>query len=209
MQMWMWKLFSLIQRLGDEPEWGLRQTEVVWLCACAGVGVWRELRAKFIEKDSDLLDSAFVSLLRGSTDPSERHYKDESIIVQAQVSSRPLRQPSPIPSPDGSLPSPNDDHPRLDPGKTYPVTTQLNFTLSEIFSSFDRTQIWNISCIRPNDSGSSNSFDEHCVKTQVRFLLFPDISSHKSSEFIADYGMSDFCERYVPMMRGSELEQIA
>jgi chitin synthase len=174
--------------------------------------------SKFIEKDSDLLDSAFVSLLRSSTDPfvskllsgpslaAEKHSKDESIIVQAQVSSRPLRQPTPISAPDGSLPS--DEHPHLDPGKTYAVSTQLNFTLSEIFSSFDRTHVWNISCIRPNDSGSSNSFDKRRVKAQVRSLLLPDISSRKAAEFVADYGMDEFCERYVPTMRGSESERI-
>jgi chitin synthase len=106
---------------------------------------------KFIETDSGLLDSAFVSLLRSSTDPfvsklmsgpslaEEKHNKDESIIVQAQVSSRPLRQPTPITVPDGSLPSVNDEHHHLDPGKTYPVTTQPNFIMSEIFSSLDRT----------------------------------------------------------------------
>jgi len=177
--------------------------------------------SKFIEKDSDLLDSAFVSLLRGSTDPfvskllsgpslaAERHNKDESIIVQAQVSSRPLRQPTPIYAPDGSLTPASDGHPRLDPGKTYPVTAQLNFTLSEIFSSFDQTHIWNISCIRPNDSGSSNSFDKRRVKSQIRSLLLPDISSRKSAEFLADYGVREFCERYVPTMRGSESERIA
>jgi chitin synthase len=176
--------------------------------------------SKFIEKDSDLLDSAFVSLLRSSMDPfvsklmsgpslaAEKHSKDESIIVQAQVSSRPLRQPTPILTPDGSLPSTNDEHPRLDPGKTYPVTTQLNFTLSEVFSSLDRTHIWNISCIRPNDSGSSNSFDKRRVKAQIRSLLLPDISSRNSTEFVADYGVGEFCERFVPTMRGSELERI-
>jgi hypothetical protein len=59
----------------------------------------------FVEKDSDLLDSASISLLRNSSDrfvskllsgPSlaaERHSKDDQIIVQAQVSSRPLRNP--------------------------------------------------------------------------------------------------------------------
>jgi len=55
----------------------------------------------FIEKDLDLLDSAFVMLLSNSSDgfmskfvssPSlaaERHSKDKGILVQAQVSSRP------------------------------------------------------------------------------------------------------------------------
>ncbi|KAG6917556.1 hypothetical protein DXG01_002025 [Tephrocybe rancida] len=171
----------------------------------------------FVQKDSDLLDSAFVSLLRNSADPfvskllsgpslaAERHYKDENIIVQSQVSSRPLRQPTPIPSVTGELP---EEHPRLDPGKTYPVTAQLNFTMSEIFSNFDRTQLWNLACIRPNDSGSPNSFDKRRVKAQIRALLLPDITARRSAEYVADYELAAFCERYVPTMRGSEEERI-
>ncbi|KAF5334215.1 hypothetical protein D9611_014324 [Ephemerocybe angulata] len=60
----------------------------------------------FVEKDADLMDASFVSLLRSSRDSftaklvsgpglaAERHGRDEGIIAQAQVSSRPLRQPS-------------------------------------------------------------------------------------------------------------------
>ena len=129
-----------------------------------------------IEKDSNLLDSAFVTLLRNSSEgfvsklvssPSlatERHSKDEGIIVQAQVSSRPLRSPTPITAPDGSAPLASKEYARLDASKIYPVTTQLNHTLSEIIASLDRTSLWTISCIRPNDSGSSNSFDKRHVK---------------------------------------------
>jgi len=176
--------------------------------------------AHFVEKDSDLLDSAFVSLLRNSSDafvskllsgPSlaaERHSKDEHIIVQAQVSSRPLRNPSPVLSSNNTLPAVQDEHPRLDPGKTYPVTTQLNFTLFEIFASLERAKLWTISCIRPNDSGSSNSFDKRRVKSQIRSLLLPDLTARKTMEYIADYDLTEFCERYVPTMRGSEEERI-
>ncbi|KAF8868757.1 chitin synthase [Gymnopilus junonius] len=170
-----------------------------------------------VENDADLVDSAFVSLLRASSDtfvskllsgPSlaaERHNKDQSIIVQAQVSSRPLRQPSPILS---SSTSPEDDHPRLDPSKTYPVTTQLNFVLSEIFSALDRTHLWSISCIRPNDSSSANSFDKRRVKAQIRSLLLPDLVARKSVDYIVSYELDEFCDRYVPTMRGETRERI-
>ena len=174
----------------------------------------------FVEKDSDLLDSAFVSLLRNSSDsfvskllsgPSlaaERHNKDDQIIVQAQVSSRPLRNPSPVLSSNSASPAGQDEHPRLDPGKTYPVTTQLNFTLSEILTSLERAKLWTISCIRPNDSGSPNSFDKRRVKSQIRSLLLPDLTARKTVEYVADYELLEFCERYVPTMRGSEEERI-
>ncbi|KAI0782569.1 glycosyltransferase family 2 protein [Abortiporus biennis] len=174
----------------------------------------------FVEKDVDILDSALVTLLRNSTDsfisklmsgPSlatERHSKDESIIVQAQVSSRPLRQPTPVASPDGSLPSPNEEHPTLDVSKVYPVTTQLNYNLSVLLSNIDRTRLWTVSCIRPNDSGSPNSFDKRRVKAQIRSLLLPDIVARRQHEFVVDMEQSAFCERYVPTMRGSEIERI-
>ena len=173
----------------------------------------------FIEKDADLLDSAFVSLLRNSGDgfvskllsgPSlaaEKHNKDENIIVQAQVSSQPLRQPTPITSPNNINPI-IDEHPRLDPAKVHPVTSQINFTLSEIFASLDRTRLWTISCIRPNDSGSSNSFDKRRVKMQIKSLLLSDLASRRSAEYIADFELAEFCDRYVPTMRGSVTERI-
>ncbi|KAF8812103.1 hypothetical protein BYT27DRAFT_7335855 [Phlegmacium glaucopus] len=98
----------------------------------------------------------------------------ESTITRAQVPSRPLRNPSPVIPPDNALPTVQDEHPRLDPGKMYPVTSQLDFALSEIFASLERAKLWTISCIRPNDS------------------------AHKAMEYIADYDLTDFCERYVP-----------
>ncbi|KAG8219096.1 glycosyltransferase family 2 protein [Butyriboletus roseoflavus] len=176
--------------------------------------------SSFIEKDSDILDSAFVSLLRNSSDafvakllsgPSlavEKHSKDETSIVQAQVSSRPLRQPTRIASPDGSAPLPNEEHPPLDLAKIYTVSTQLNYALSEIFASFDRTRLWTISCIRPNDSNSPNSFDKRRVKAQIKSLLIPEIVARRNVEFIADLEQSAFCERYVPTMRGSDAQRI-
>lgn len=175
----------------------------------------------FIEKDADVLDVALVTLLRSSSDPfvaklvsgpslaTEQHSKDESIAVQAQVSSRPLRQPTHITSPDASvLPATSDDQPQLDPTKIYSVFTQVNFTLSELFAPLDRTRLWTVSCIRPNDSGSPNSFDKRRVKAQIRSLLIPDIVARRSVEYVVDYLQNEFCERYVPTMRGSDAERI-
>ncbi|KAK7436106.1 hypothetical protein VKT23_019308 [Stygiomarasmius scandens] len=65
-----------------------------------------------------------------------------------------------------------------------------------------------VSCTRPNDSGSANSFDKRRVKAQIRSLLLPDIVSRKSMEFIADYELDVFCDRYVPRMQGSAQERI-
>ena len=174
----------------------------------------------FIEKDTDILDCAFVTLLRNSTDPfiaklmagpslaTERHSKDESIIVQAQVSSRPLRSPTTVVSRDGTTVAPGEEHSRLDPSKVYPVSTQLNYTLSEVMFNLDRTRLWNVSCIRPNDSGMANSFDKRRVKAQIRALLLPDVVSRRKQDLIVDFEQTAFCDRFVPTIRGSEAERI-
>ena len=172
----------------------------------------------FVEKDASLIDPAFINLLRHSADPFisklmsgvgmalERHPKDETIVVQAQVFSRPIRQPTPITHPNGGTPS--DPHAELDPSKTYTVTTQLNYTLSQIFATMDHTHHWFVSCIRPNDSGSANSFDKRRVKAQVRSLLLPDVVARRQREFTVDFEQTEFCERYVPTIRGTEADRI-
>ncbi|KAF9647836.1 P-loop containing nucleoside triphosphate hydrolase protein [Thelephora ganbajun] len=172
----------------------------------------------FVEKDASLIDPAFVTLLRHSADPFisklmsgvgmalERHPKDETIVVQAQVFSRPIRQPTPITSPNGVTPS--DPHAELDPSKTYAVTTQINYTLSQIFATMDHTHHWFVSCIRPNDSGSPNSFDKRRVKAQIRSLLLPDIVARRQKEFTVDFDQTELCERYLPTMRGAEADRI-
>ena len=149
-----------------------------------------------------------AKLLSGPSLAAERHHKDEIIIVQSQVSSRPRRQPTSILSPTNTPPSAKSEHPNLDPNKTYPVTAQTNFTLSKLFSSLDRTRLWHISYIRPNDFGSSNSFDKRRAKAQIWSLLLPNIASRRSAEYVVDYELDAFCELYVPTMRGSDIERI-
>ncbi|KAK7037679.1 hypothetical protein VNI00_010904 [Paramarasmius palmivorus] len=193
--------------------------------------------ANFVERDTDLVDAAFVTMLRSSSEAfvaklfsgpgvaAERHVMDENIVVQAQVMSRPMRNPTGVSNDTAlvresmslgrtsadlaSVASPEpEEKVELDRGKTYPVTTQISFTISELLANVHRARMWTISCIRPNDSGSPNSFDKRRVKAQIRSLLLPDVASRKSVEFVADYELHAFCERYVPTMRGSDGERI-
>jgi chitin synthase len=176
--------------------------------------------ADFVERDTDLLDPSFVTLLRTSSDgfiarllsgPSlsaERHPKDESMIVQAQVSSRPFRQPTPILGPDGSGAAPGEEYAMLDPGKTYPVSTQVHFVTSELLRHLARARLWTVSCIRPNDSGSPNSFDKRRVKAQVRALLLPDLAVARASELALGMPVDAFLDRYVPTMQGESADRL-
>ncbi|KAG9027552.1 hypothetical protein FRB95_007619 [Tulasnella sp. JGI-2019a] len=156
--------------------------------------------AGFAEKNADVLDSAFVGLLRRSNDnfvsrlvsgpimTTEKHPKDPNTVVQAQISSRFLRQPIPV-GEEGSESA-------LDAQKIYPVTTQLNADMSQLLRHAEKTHVWNVLCIRPNDSGSPNSFDKRRVKSQIRSLLLPDIVSRRKIDYVVDYEHEEFCERY-------------
>lgn len=169
--------------------------------------------SSFVEKNADLLDPSFVTLLRGSSDslvaklmsgPSlstEKHQSDEDTIVQAQVSSRPLRNVTP-------LSGTQTENSRLNPSKIYPVTTQLNQALSDILFSLENTPLWTLNCIRPNDNGFSNSLDKRRVLGQIHALNLPDMISRGSVEFVAEFDQAEFCERYRPTMRGSDAERI-
>ncbi|KAF5368190.1 hypothetical protein D9757_011309 [Collybiopsis confluens] len=179
----------------------------------------------FVEKDTDLLDPSFVSLFRTSSDPfiaklfsgpgvaAEKHWQDDSIVVQAQVSSRPLRTLTPLVEGDVDT---SEDGGALDRQKTYPVTTQISSTLSTIFSSLSqalstsRAHLWTVSCLRPNDSLSPNSFDKRRMRSQIKSLLLADIASRKQSpaDFLVDLGVEEFCDRYVQRMQGSLSERI-
>ncbi|KAJ7066810.1 glycosyltransferase family 2 protein [Mycena belliarum] len=168
----------------------------------------------FVAADADLLDAALVSLLRGSSVPfvaklfagpslaAEPHARDINTVVQAQVSSRPLR----MPSLGGEA-----ELRRLDPGKTYPAMAQLDGTLSALLHGAREgsARLWTVTCIRPNDSGSANSFDKRRVRAQLRALLVPALVQHISGgDFVADFDAEEFCARYVPTMRGSTEERL-
>ncbi|KZS98103.1 glycosyltransferase family 2 protein [Sistotremastrum niveocremeum HHB9708] len=206
--------------LGNPSQTGMNDKSLFGINHYAGPCAYDA--SHFIEKDADMLDPAFVTILRQSTEsfiaklvsgPSlaaEVHSKDENTLVQAQVSSRPLRNPSPIKSMNNTLPSASETEgqPQLDPTKCYPITTQVNFTLSSLLTSLDRTQVWTVSCIRPNDSGSPNSFDKRRVKAQIRSLLLPDLVAKRRTEFLVDYDHEAFCDRYVPTMQGETVDRI-
>ena len=42
----------------------------------------------------------------------------------------------------------------------------------------------------------------------MRLVLIPGAVARRSIEFITGFEQKEFCERYVPTMRGSELKQI-
>jgi hypothetical protein len=82
----------------------------------------------------------------------------------------------------------------LDPTKAYSVTTQLNAVLSSLLSRIERhaLDIWAVHCVRPNDSGLSNSFDRRRARLQVRSLGLVDLVGNKQRNWAIGYVFLEF-----------------
>ncbi|KAJ7036551.1 glycosyltransferase family 2 protein [Mycena alexandri] len=174
----------------------------------------------FVAGDADLLDAALVTLLRGSSVPliaklfkgpslaAEGHARDPNTVVMAQVSGRPLR----VPALGGG-----EEMARLAREKTWSAMAQVDSTLTAILhavrppaaSSTPAARLWTLACVRPNDSGSANSFDKRRVRTQLRAMLIPALVQRVSGgDWVVEMGAEEFCARYVPTMRGSVEERV-
>ncbi|SGY39183.1 BQ5605_C003g02165 [Microbotryum silenes-dioicae] len=163
----------------------------------------------FAERDLDLLDPEFVSILRTSSDgfigklfsgpnlAAEFHPLDENIIVAAQVSSAPMRQPSPIrPSPAFAPETSDLLAPLLDPVEIRPISSQINATLSQLLALIERTHVWSVTCLRPNDSCLPNRFDPQQLRSQVTQLLLPELIARKQIDFVQDIDYDAFADRH-------------
>ncbi|KAM0752541.1 glycosyltransferase family 2 protein [Meredithblackwellia eburnea MCA 4105] len=164
-----------------------------------------------IEKNLDALDAEFVALFRGSEDgfisklfsgPSlaaEVHPLDENTIVSAQVSSQPLRRPSPIKPCSGAAPlaeGVDPTEPLLDPLEIHPVSTQLNASLSLLLNLLDRTRVWSLIALRPNDARCPRTVDARRLRQQVSAYLIPELVARKKVEFIHDCSYETFAQRH-------------
>lgn len=165
--------------------------------------------SSFVERSLDALDAEFVALFRTSEDgfisklfsgPSlaaEVHPLDENIIVSAQVSSQPLRRPTPVrPLPTSPPSSVDFTAPLLDPLEIHPLTSQLNATLSQLLNLIDRTQIWSVISLRPNDSGHPGTIDTKRLKAQVAAFQLPELIARKKLDFVTSYDYESFVHRH-------------
>ena len=157
----------------------------------------------FVERDCDPMEAVLVRMLRRSDDPfvsklfsgpalcTETHAKDKSIVVRAQVSVRPLREPTPFGGASEEIDS------SLETDKAYAVTTQVDSILASLLARLERSdvEVWTVACIRPNDSGSPNSFDKRRVRHQVRALGLVDLVVKRAVEWAGDWSIHEFFDK--------------
>ncbi|KAH9819734.1 chitin synthase-domain-containing protein [Melampsora americana] len=182
----------------------------------------------FVDSDLALVDVEFVSLLRNSEDsfisrllsgPSlalDRHPLDQSVIVGAQVSSSPLRRPSPIiptyPHIDandtqgGSQVAFDSTSPLIDHTTVHSTCSQINATVSQLVSHFNQCQLWHVLCIKPNDDLYANHWEAARVHTQLHSFNVAELVARKRVEYLIDFDPSLFSMRF--KLVGNELSDI-
>ncbi|GAA5901944.1 uncharacterized protein JCM6883_000446 [Sporobolomyces salmoneus] len=164
---------------------------------------------RFVETDSDSLDPDFVAVLRASTDgfvnklfsgPSlaaEVHPLDDNTIVAAQISSSPLRRPSPIRSSPALIPTDIDyTAPLLDNLEIHPASTQINAVLAQFLVLLDRTRVWNVISLRPNDTNHPGQVDLKRLREQVASFHIAELTARKQIDFIYDVDFDTFVYRH-------------
>ncbi|KAK9362997.1 chitin synthase-domain-containing protein [Lipomyces starkeyi] len=98
-----------------------------------------------------------------------KHPREHSAVLQGQLSSKPLRQPSTLRKSKPVL------NPEKEP-KSYSATGQFNMALETLRKSFADANPYFIHCIRPNDRRIAGQLDVKCVRQQVHALGIADIA---------------------------------
>ncbi|KAF9333419.1 hypothetical protein BG006_003659 [Podila minutissima] len=153
----------------------------------------------------------------------ERHPKFEKTIVKAQLQTRPKRQPSRHGGQAGTVGSSLGARKSLYGVKSFDtqqqqkdtlnaimlarqqeedalsvstVLTQVFTTMRDLIHTMDETSLWNMICLRPNESQSSFSIDTKQMRVQVNSFLLPEISHRKRVEYTVTYPFDEFLKRY-------------
>ncbi|KAL7420389.1 hypothetical protein Q5752_005359 [Cryptotrichosporon argae] len=157
----------------------------------------------FVDAENDVLDKTLLDLLRTSSETfvaklvsgpgvaTEGHPLDDDIVVQAQVSVAPLRNPIRL----GADEDEQVSWP-IDTSIPQPVTHQIDAVMSTILTNTNGAKLWTVNCIRPNDSGHPNSFDRRRVRAQLKALNIPGLVVRCQTDYVASYSIADFCARH-------------
>ncbi|KWU45750.1 hypothetical protein RHOSPDRAFT_16072 [Rhodotorula sp. JG-1b] len=169
---------------------------------------------RFVETDCDAFDPEQVALLRSSSDPfvnklvsgpalaAEVHPIDDATLVAAQVSSMPLRRPSPVQATPAFTRTEGEAEdytaPLLDPLAIYPVSTQINATTAQLLGSIlARSQQWNVIALLPNATSTPRQIDARLLKAQVAAFQLPQLVARRNTaDWAVDSPYEEFLERH-------------
>ncbi|KAI8078790.1 chitin synthase-domain-containing protein [Halteromyces radiatus] len=174
----------------------------------------------FIERNKDVLNPDFVTLIRGGGDvpasynsfivdlfsknvSTESHPNESEAIMNAQQSNKPTRLPSMRRSKSTRKSKNIDDNDEKNNNKEQETTKKVSMVLAQLHSSLDdlsnmldETMPWFVFCLRANDSSIPNHFDVQRVRSQVRSFGIAQIVSRMHVAFTNSFYHDEFCERY-------------
>lgn len=170
---------------------------------------------KLVEENGDVVSGDLMNLMRGTKSDfvgnlfgqealnTVSHPAERTAIVQAQVSSKPLRMPSVSRKKHNELrrmasrradrpPAPPDEEDQLPPleeqrlrrtkatasGLTQGAAAQFLSALDNIAKSLTSPNVNNyfVFCLKPNDRRIANQFDSKCVRQQIQMFGIAEIS---------------------------------
>ncbi|KAK9460553.1 chitin synthase-domain-containing protein [Lipomyces oligophaga] len=111
-----------------------------------------------------------------------KHPRQHSTILQGQLSSKPLRQPSLLRKQSvlerqaASQPPPPPPPPPEKEQKSYTATGQFSAALDVMTASFKNSNPYFVHCIKPNERRIDHQFDVKCVRHQVHALGLSDVA---------------------------------
>ncbi|KAK7207017.1 chitin synthase ChsE [Myxozyma melibiosi] len=117
----------------------------------------------------------FRGLCRTKAVVAIKHPRERDTIMQGQLSSKPLRQPSVLRKTQTETTAPNQPHADREQ-KAYTASGQFNNALDVMRRSFATVNPYFIHCIKPNDRHVTGQFDVKCVRQQVHALGISDIA---------------------------------
>ena len=173
---------------------------------CHHLGACTYSAAGMLASELDMLDMAQVALLRGSSNAfvarlfsgpglaTETHPSDPQTVVWAQVSSRPLRRPTPLDH--GAALSTQDRT------AVCGASRQLDSAMLEILRAvYSADMCWSVLCVRPNDVHQPDAFDPERVVRQLHGLMLPQLLARRQMCFVESMSFERFCERYADVLR--------
>ncbi|KAF3908262.1 Myosin-X [Arthrobotrys entomopaga] len=160
-----------------------------------------------LEDNGEVISGDIMQLIRTTTSNfvaelfsskalnTQHHPQEKTAIMQAQLSSRPLRQPSVVrkkgtrPQLKGKESPTNDEAEAEAPAKAgnqQGAAGQFLAGLDTITKALNNlnTNPYFVFCLKPNDRRIANQFDSKCVRTQVRILGIAEITQRvKNADF--------------------------
>lgn len=128
------------------------------------------------------------------------HPRSEATIVAASQKIAPRRAPS-TKRPRRAVDTAKADEEEDEPPKSRllespSVVKEFDESLSVLLSTLSATKVWNIFCLRPNDTQLPNQLDLKLLKLQLRSLGLAEVTKRMSGEWSANLELKEWWERY-------------